>query len=96
MKMKLFIFQSLGAQDWFSLINFEDPDLVYNLHCKFNRQMNNEGDLFRPDIFKTFHSCDGRQDFDKDNAMIIHLNGPWTSFGDYRIEKKFRDPDMTN
>ena len=94
--MKLFIFQSLGAQDWFSLINFEDPDLVYNLHCKFNRQMNNEGDLFRPDIFKTFHSCDGRQDFDKDIAMIIHLNGPWTSFGDYRIEKKFRNPDMTN
>ena len=84
-----------GAQDWFSLISFEDPELVYDLHCKFNRQMNNEGD-FMTEVYKTFHSCDGRQDFDKDNSMIIHLNGPWTSFGDYRIEKKFEDPDTTH
>ena len=85
-------FYFVGAQDWFSLVKFEDPDLMYDLHCKFNRQMNNdEFEIFNTD--NTFHTCDGRQDFDSDNALIVHLNGRWTSFGDYRIEKRFQNPD---
>ena len=82
-----------GAQDWFSLVNFEDPQLIYNLHCKFNRQMNMDGSrdnlVLGGGIFDKFHSCDGRLEFDKDNALIVHVNGPWTNFGDYQIEKQF-------
>ena len=81
------------------MVNFEDPNLIYDLHCKFNRQMNIDGSLdslpWGGEVFYGFHSCDGRREFDENNTLIVHVNGPWTSFGDYQIERQFDDLDTT-
>ncbi len=79
-----------GAQDWYTLISFENPDLVYILPCKFNRQMNL--DYEKPPWLETFwsyHHCPSSERpemynvFDKSNAAIIQTNGQDLTFDDY-------------
>ena len=75
-----------GAQDWFTMLSFDQPDLVYPLDCKFNRQLNMDHNL-SPwyNIFWKYHQCHNKTSFDNDNAAIVHLNGNNTNFGDYQV-----------
>merc|ERR1711976_1109535 len=49
---------SLGAQDWFTLLSFDVPDIIYPLDCKFNRQLstNYKKDPWT-EIFSNYYSC---------------------------------------
>ena len=69
-----------GAQDWYSMVNFDSPNLIYPLDCKFNRQMSKYND--------EYSACHNKNTYDKDNTFIIHLNGnhQWKNFNDYLIE----------
>jgi len=68
---KYFHQPSLGDQDWFTDVGFENPDLFYILPCQFNAQttlqyMNAE----YKDVFDEYHFCDELK-----NIKIVHLNG---------------------
>ena len=75
-----------GAQDWLTLVSFDNPNLVYPLDCKFNRQMN----LYEieipwiEDVWK-YNSCHEKKTYDSDNTFIVHLNGnsEYFTFNDY-------------
>lgn len=76
----------LGAQDWFTLLSFDHPELVYPLDCKFNRQLNmDHNQEIWSDIFWKYHQCHNKTTFDNENAAIVHLNGNNTNFGDYQV-----------
>ena len=74
----MFVFT--GAQDWYTMVNFDSPNLIYPLDCKFNRQMSKYND--------EYSACHNKNTYDKDNTFIIHLNGnhQWKNFNDYLIE----------
>ena len=76
----------LGAQDWLTLVSFDNPSLVYPLDCKFNRQMNlYEIDIpWLEDVWK-YNSCHEKKTYDSDNTFIVHLNGnsEYFTYNDY-------------
>ena len=75
-----------GAQDWFTLLSFDQPELIYPLDCKFNRQINLDyAQSPWLDSFYNYHQCHNKTSFENDNAAIVHLNGNSTNFGDYKI-----------
>ena len=85
----ILLFFVLGGQDWLTLVSFAQPELVYPLDCKFNRQLNQDynQDPWKS-IFWSYHQCHNKTTFDPDNTKIVHLNGGSTNFADYLIEKR--------
>ena len=77
----------LGAQDWLTLVSFDNPNLVYPLDCKFNRQMSQHYKEIPWIEFWKYNSCHDKNTYDEDNTFLIHLNGDTSNFNDYLIEK---------
>ena len=80
----------LGAQDWFTLISFDNPDLIYNLDCKFNRQLRMDYE-YGPitdykQVYPYYRNCHNKSSLDADNTFLVHLNGNVSNFGDYKIQ----------
>jgi hypothetical protein len=74
-------------------VNFDAPNLLYHLHCKFNRQLSLDYNVgpWKDDKFWMYHKCPLTQlntdvhfdVFDDTNTLIIHSNGNDTSFNGY-------------
>ena len=76
-----------GAQDWFTLLSFDVPDMIYPLDCKFNRQLStNYKKAPWTEIFSSYYSCHGRDSFDPENTFIAHLNGENTNLANALME----------
>ena len=84
--MQKLISKITGAQDWLTLVSFDNPNLVYPLDCKFNRQMNlYEIEIpWLKEVWK-YNSCHEKKSYDTDNTFIVHLNGnsEYFNFNDY-------------
>ena len=76
-----------GAQDWFTLLDYDSPNLIYPLDCKFNRQMSQHYKEIPWIEFWKYNSCHDKNTYDEDNTFLIHLNGDTSNFNDYLIEK---------
>lgn len=62
---------TLGDQDWFTELGWDQPDLFHILPCHFNAQTSIQ--YLRPpweDSFDSYHHCDS-----KDKLKIVHRNG---------------------
>ena len=83
----------IGAQDWFTLISFDAPELIYHLDCKFNRQLSpwTNNDPFKNQFkFQKYNLCHNNMSYTSDNTFIVHLNnGNSTNFADYLMKQKF-------
>ena len=61
---------TLGDQDWFTLLSFEQPQLVSLLPCRFNVQLSLEYWAGNRENFTRYHYCDAPA-----SLKIVHFNG---------------------
>merc|ERR1719507_2951507 len=61
-----------GDQDWWTMLSWKFPHLIYTLPCRFNKQTSLQY-LRQPweDIFDSYHSCQST----KNQTMVFHRNG---------------------
>jgi hypothetical protein len=69
----------LGEQDWLTLVQFESPELVHLLSCRYNRQLGRDYEM-GPwlEMFPYFHECgedeDGREEGrERDSTNMIQI-----------------------
>ena len=78
---------STGAQDCFTLLDYDSQNLIYPLDCKFNRQMSQHYKEIPWIEFWKYNSCHDKNTNDEDKIFFIHLNGDTSNFNDFLIKK---------